>query len=151
MISELIKARGELLIELRDEFGNIKETVDLKNLVVAVGKAFIASRMMGISAAVISHMAIGTGVVAANLSDTTLGTEAGRAALTSTSNVTTTTTNDAVQYVATFAAGVGTGAITEAGILNASAAGTLLARTVFAVINKAALDSLTITWKVTIA
>lgn len=151
MFSELIKARGDLLIELRDEFGNIKETVDLKNLVVAVGKAFIASRMMGVSAAVISHMAIGTGVVAANLSDTTLGTEVGRAALTSTSNVTTTTTNDAVQYVATFAAGVGTGAITEAGILNASSAGTLLARTVFAVINKASLDSLTITWKVTIA
>jgi hypothetical protein len=56
-----------------------------------------------------------------------------------------------VQYVATFSAGTGTGAITEAGIFNASSAGTLLCRTVFSVINKGALDTLVITWKVTVA
>ena len=79
-------------------------------------------------------------------SDTALGTEAARVSLTS-----TTVTSNAVAYVASFAAGTGTGAITEAGILNASSGGTLLCRTVFSVVNKAASDSMTITWTVTIS
>ena len=45
----------------------------------------------------------------------------------------------------------GTGAITEAGILNAGSGGTLLCRTVFSVVNKASSDSMTITWTVTIS
>jgi len=97
-----------------------------------------------------SHMAVGSGSTAAAAGDTSL-TELGRVSLTSTTIVTTSVTNDAVQYVATFAAGTGTGAITEAGIFNAGSAGTMLCRTVFAVINKGSLDTLTITWKVTVA
>jgi len=151
MISEQIKAIGEVSGELRDKDGNLKATIDVKNLVVTLGKAFIASRMMDAASAVASHMAVGTGSTAAAASDTTLETEAGRAALTGTTNVTTTTTNDAVQYTSTFGPGVATGALTEAGLLNAATAGTLIARTVFAVITKDALDSLTITWKITIA
>jgi hypothetical protein len=54
-----------------------------------------------------------------------------------------------VTYVATFAAGTGTAAITEAAILIASSGGTMLCRTVFAVVNKGASDSMTITWVVT--
>jgi hypothetical protein len=53
--------------------------------------------------------------------------------------------------VATFPAGTGTGAITEAGILNAASAGILLCRTTFSVINKGAADTLGITWTVTVA
>jgi hypothetical protein len=63
--------------------------------------------------------------------------------------VTTTVANDAIQFQATFPAGTGTGALTEAAILNAASAGTMLNRVVFSVINKGALDSLTITWKIT--
>ena len=48
-------------------------------------------------------------------------------------------------YTAT-AAGTGTGAVTEAGILNASSSGTLLCRTEFSVVNKGSADSMTITW-----
>jgi len=53
--------------------------------------------------------------------------------------------------VASWAAGDGTGALVEAGILNAASAGTLLARVVFSVINKGAADTLEITWTLTIA
>ena len=49
------------------------------------------------------------------------------------------------------AAGTGTGAVVEAGVLNASSGGTLLCRTVFAVVNKGAADTLKITWTVTVA
>lgn len=140
------KATGKLTVEIKDKHGNVKDTREVKNLVVDTGLAFIASRMKDATATAMSHMGIGTGSTAAAASDTALGTEAARVALTS-----TTVTSNAVAYVASFAAGTGTGAITEAGILNGASGGTLLCRTVFSVVNKAASDSMTITWTVTIS
>jgi hypothetical protein len=149
MLQDNIKTKGTLSLVLTDEFGNVKQQ-DEHNLVVSTGLAYIASRMKDATATAMSHMAVGSGSTAAAAGDTSL-TELGRVSLTSTTIVTTSVTNDAVQYVATFAAGTGTGAITEAGIFNAGSAGTMLCRTVFAVINKGSLDTLTITWKVTVA
>ena len=140
------KATGKLTIEIKNDKGTVIETREVKNLVVDAGLDYIASRMKDTTATAMSHMAIGTGSTAAAASDTTLGTEADRNALTS-----TTVTDNAVAYVASFAAGEGTGAITEAGIFNASSGGTLLCRTVFSVVNKGASDSMTITWTVTIS
>jgi|TARA_B100000900_G_scaffold290896_2_gene249730 hypothetical protein len=144
MINDTIKVTGELKITVTKPDGNVHETV-VPNIVVTDGKEYIASRMKDASATAMSHMAIGTGSTAAAAGDAALGTEAGRVALTS-----TTVTSNAVAYVATFAAGTGTGAITEAGIFNASSSGTLLCRTVFSVINKGAADTLGITWTVTV-
>ena len=144
MINDTIKVTGELKITVTKPDGNVHETV-VPNIVVTDGKEYIASRMKDASATAMSHMAIGTGSTAAAAGDAALGTEAGRVALTS-----TTVSSNAVAYVATFAAGTGTGAITEAGILNASSNGTLLCRTVFSVINKGAADTLGITWTVTV-
>ena len=151
MLDDSLKTKGLVQVQLLDAAGNVKETREFPNLVVNTGLAYIASRMRDATATAMSHMAVGSGNVAAAAADTGLGTQLGRVALDSTTLVTTTATNDAVQYVATFAAGTGTGAITEAGIFNASTAGTMLCRTVFAVINKGALDTLVITWKVTVA
>lgn len=107
-------------------------------------------------------MALGTGSTDPSLgSRTTLVTEVGvRKAVTAT-RFTTTLANDTTQYVATFAAGVSTGAINEAGIFNAGTdgsaggGGVMLCRTVFGggstgVINKLATDSLTVTWRIQI-
>ena len=150
MINDKIKATGALSLELRDENGNIKEYYEVNNLVVNLGLAYIASRMKDATATAMSHMAVGTSTTAASAAQTTLVAESARVALTSTTIVTTNVANDAVQFTATIPAGTGTGALTEAALLNAGTAGTMLARTVFAVINKGALDTLTITWKVTI-
>lgn len=147
MIHDQMKALGRLSIVLRDENGNIKDTREVDNLVVNTGLAYIASRMKDTTATAMSHMGVGTGTTAAAAGDTTLGTEIGtRDALDS-----TTVTSNQIAYVATFAAGNGTGAITEAGIFNASTSGTMLCRTVFAVVNKAAADTLQITWTITIS
>mgnify|MGYP001468800985 CR=1 FL=1 len=143
---EETKATGKLTVEIKDKHGNVKETREATNLVVSAGLDFIASRMKDATATAMSHMAIGTGSTAAASGNTTLGTESARQALTS-----TTVNNNAVSYVASFAAGTGTGAITEAGILNNSTGGTLLCRTVFSVVNKGASDSMTITWTITIS
>lgn len=144
---ENLKATGQLRVVLTDSQGQVKEDVLLKNLVVATGLHFIVSRMKDTTDGVMSHMSLGTGTTAAASGDTTLGTEisGGRVALTS-----TTVTANQITYIASFAAGVGTGAVTEAGIFNGSSSGTMLCRTVFPVVNKQAGDSMTVTWTVTV-
>ena len=138
MINDGLKLKGKLAISLN---GKIIQEVD--NLVVTAGKGYVASRMKDATATAMSHMAIGSGSTAAAASDTALGNQLGRVALTS-----TTVSNAVVTYVASFPAGTGTGAVTEAAILNASSGGTMLCRTVFSVVNKGAQDSMTVTWTV---
>jgi hypothetical protein len=140
MFQDGMKMSGKLTISLNDE---VVREVD--NLVVTSGKEFVASRMVGTSSNVMSHMAVGSGSTAAAAGDTALGSELGR-----------TTSSDSVSgavvtYSATFAAGTGTGAVTEAGLFNASSAGDMLCRTVFSVVNKGASDSMTISWAVTVS
>jgi hypothetical protein len=150
MLNDSLKANGVLQLTLIDEAGNIKST-DTHNLVVNTGLAYIASRMRDTTQGAMSHMAIGSGTTAAAGSDTALGSQLARVVLDTTTIVTTAVAGDSVQYVSTFAAGTGTGAVTEAGLFNANTAGTMLCRTVFPVINKGELDTLVITWKVTVA
>lgn len=150
MFNDAIKMTGNLKLVLTDEHGNVKQEEEVKNLVVTVGKNFIASSMTKTttnSPAAMTHMEVGTGTTAAAVGDTTLQTAVASSRVTLTSS--TVTTNN-VAYVATFPAGTGTGALTEAGIFNASSAGTMLCRTVFSVINKGAADTLGITWTVTV-
>lgn len=141
MLQDSFKMSGHLAIAINDEV-----VQEVPNLVVTSGKGYVASRMKDTTESAISHMAIGTGSTAAAAGNTALGAESDRNTLTSTS-----VSGGTVTYIATFGAGEGTGAITEAGLLNASSAGTLLCRTVFAVVNKGAQDSMTITWSVTVS
>jgi hypothetical protein len=143
---ETLKMYGRLKIEVFGESGELKQQAEVPNLVVTTGKNFIASRMKDATATAMSHMAIGSGDTAVVVADTALETEIARVALTS-----TTVTGNSVEYIAAYPAGTGTGSIEEAGIFNASTAGTMLCRTVFAVINKGASDSMTITWTVQVA
>ena len=145
---DTMKATGMVDIIIRDADGRIKYERHVPNLVVDAGLDYIASRMKDATATAMSHMEVGTDNTSAAAGDTALGAAVGssRTALTS-----TTVTNNAVAYVCTFAAGTGTGALTEAGIFNASSAGDMLCRTVFSVINKGASDSMTITWTITIS
>ena len=143
MIVDDLKLNGRLTVDLIAEDGTIKETQEIPNLVVTTGKTFVASRMAGTSAGVMSHMAIGSSSTAAAASDTALGAEVARVALTS-----TTASNNDVVYVGSFPVGTPSSAesIVEAAILNGD--DTMLCRTVFSVISKAPTDSLSITWTV---
>ena len=145
-LNENLKMKGELTIVQKDISGSIKRVITVPNLVVTAGKQYIASRMVGSSTNVMSHMAIGTGTTTPAVGDTVLGTEAGRVTLASFS-----ASGSTVTATATFPAGTGTGAITEAAILNAVSAGTMLCRTTFPVVNKAAGDSIAITWVITVS
>tara|TARA_R110002051_G_scaffold99641_1_gene170012 strand:+ start:842 stop:1291 length:450 start_codon:yes stop_codon:yes gene_type:complete len=147
MINENLKLSGQLTIVLRDKDGNVKEERTEKNLVVTTGLNYIASRMKDATATAMTHMALGSGTTAAAAGQTDLVTLLGaREVLDS-----TTVTANAVAYVSSFEAGDGTGAVTEAGLFNASSSGTMLSRTVFSVVNKAADDTMTVTWTITLS
>lgn len=155
MNNELLKVTGSLDVILQDEHGNIKQKFTVPNLVVTGGKNLIAERLLAATPAtpayaIMSHMAVGSDdgtILPLAAGNTDLGAIIGTRQAFSTA---ATRTNNVITYSNTFGAGVSTGAIKEAGIFNASTAGTMLCRTTFAVINKAASDVLTINWNVTI-
>lgn len=140
MHQDSITLKGDLKIYLNNEF-----VQSASNLVVTTGKEFVASRMVGSAAALMSHMAIGTGTTAPAAENTTAESEVARVALNSASALST-----AVTYTAHFPVGVPSfgGAITESVLLDSATGGAMLCRTVFPVVNKLATDSLTIEWVV---
>lgn len=141
MLQDSLKMTGHLAIAINDEV-----VQEVPNLVVTAGKGYVASRMKDTTQGAMSHMAIGTGTTAAAVANTALVSEVDRNALTSTA-----VSGSTITFIATFGAGEGTGAITEAALLNASSGGTMLCRTVYAVVNKGSQDSMTVTWSVTVS
>jgi hypothetical protein len=149
MIKEEIKITGHVDIVVTDKNGNIKDTRSIKNLVLTTGKTFIAASMLKTttnSPVAMTHMAIGSGTTAAAVGNTAMETQLARVALAS-----ATSSGAVVTYTASFPAGTGTGAVTEAGTFNDASAGTMLCRTVFSVVNKGVDDALSITWTITVS
>jgi hypothetical protein len=149
MINETFKAVGTLRIVLTDENGNVKVDRTENNIITTVGRTYIAQRITSGSPALMGWMAVGTSAAAEAAGNTQLGSEiVGGRAVATPSN-----TANVANFAATFGAGAGTGAIVEAGIFNASAinSGVMLNRVTFAVVNKGALDTLAISWNITVA
>lgn len=134
------KVIGRVKVELFDGNGKLK-TSKVFNTIETAGKNAICDRLLASPAlGVPTHMAVGTGTPGGG----TLGTEADVNALTS-----KTRTDNVLTMIGDWAAGDGTGALTEASIKD-GAAGNVLATTSFTVINKGAADTLKITWTWTI-
>lgn len=146
-MQDTLSVRGELHIVLRDENGNTILERWVPNLVVNLGLAHIAARVVGNSPVVMSHMELGTGTTPPASGDTALESRIvdSRTAISSFTASDTTIIAECV-----FGPGIGSGAVSEAGIFNASSAGIMLCRTVFLPINKSALDTLTIQWYITL-
>jgi len=144
------RIKENIRITALDKDGNIKDERHISNLVTNAGLAGMASRCNGDGAeAVFTYIAVGTGVVAASVANTTLGTETAASGLTraagTASRTTTDVTNDTASLTKTFTV-TGTVAVTESGVLNAASGGTLLSRQVFTAVNVVNGDSLQITW-----
>ena len=133
------------------EFGRfarkLKEDRLIHNTITELMDAHVADQMSDQGEAAIGYMNVGTGS-GQGAADTGLASELDRNALDSTTQGAGGDDNDVI-YVCTWAAGDGTGAITEAGIMRADNNTTMMAYADFAVVNKAAGDSLVITWTVT--
>ena len=144
MIAENIRLKGRLQITMYRDSGKI-EHYDFRNLVVDGGKAFVASRMVGATPAVMGNMAVGTANTAPAAGNTTLGAETARVAFDNSGAA-----GPVVTYAATFGPGIGTGALVEAGLFNAASAGNMLSRVVYPVVNKGAADTMSVTWTITV-
>jgi len=140
---------GNLKVALRNEFGVLKQLREIDNVFTDAGDAHVADQMASTPGeSAMSHMEIGTVTTTLTAGDTTLGGALDRNALTSFTQGAGGDDNKVV-YVGDWAAGDGTGAVTEAGIFNSSTAGSMLCASTFSVINKGAADTLQISWTVT--
>lgn len=145
--------KGHIKLTLLDKEGKLKEFKEIENTFMAVGDAHVADQLAATPGeTAMGWLSIGTGSTAFTTSSTVLNSEIDKNALASgyPEQGAGASDNDVI-YKATWAAGDGTGAITEAGIFNSSVtdAGTMLAASTFPVINKGATDTLTIVWTVT--
>lgn len=134
---------------LLGKFVYVKRT---RNKIVNAGLALSAGLLNGSgSPTTPTYIAVGTGTTAVAAANTTLETETAASGLSraaaTVSLVTTTVTNDTSQWLKSFSV-TGTVAVTESGVLNAAAAGTLLCRQTFSAVNVVSGDTLQITWKV---
>lgn len=137
-----MKLIANMKLVLRGPDGTVKET-RVANTVTTAGKNGAADQLLASpTLGKPTHMAIGTGTPSA----TALGTELDRNALTS-----KTRSGAVVTMVGDWAAGDGTGALTEAGVFDAASAGNMWLSASFAVVNKGANDTLQITWTLTFA
>jgi hypothetical protein len=139
---------GKIVLDLYDPDGNLKQHIEEDNMVVNTGLAYIADALsLSPGDTVMTHMEVGSGgEVLPSAADTQLSAALARVALTGS---TPTDSGAVVTFTATFSAGVGTGALDEAGIFNNAVGGTMLCRATYDVVNKAAGDSLDITWTLT--
>jgi len=144
-MNDNLKLSGKLSITHLDCNGNVLNQINKSNLIVTAGKEWVAALIETGSGTAMTHMGIGTSATAPTITDTTLGTQAARVAFDSDARV-----DASITYVATFGAGVGTGSIVEAGLFNASSGGTMLSRTTFTAVDKAAADTLEISWTVSV-
>lgn len=144
-MKDSLTVRGRLRIVLTNKDGQVVDQREFNNLVVDAGKNLIASRLVGITDDVMSHMAVGSGTTTPAASDVALETELDRVALDS-----SIASDNDIAYVATYGPSVATGSLSEAGLLNADVGGTMLCRTTFPVVSKGETDTLTVSWTVTV-
>ena len=142
---------GVMEAKLFDEFGNLKERREVHNTVTVLGHQMAADQILAAPAvATPGWMEVGTGT-GQDANDSILAAyiAGSRTALDSK----TRGANAIITMICTMGAGVGTGAITEAGVFNVVTQNTtdLIMVSSFDVVNKAAGDSLVITWTLTFA
>ena len=140
--------RGDVELILRDKDGNVIDQRNIKNTIVDAGYDFICDVIGNTSQPNdMGWTAVGTGTTPAAGGDTTLETHVVRVA-----NVYAHSAGTKVfTMTADYAAGTGTGALTESGLLNDDTTGTLLNRIVFDVINKGSSDTLQVVWTITLS
>ena len=139
--------KGVACIQLFGPDGKLKEERIIHNTVTELMDAHVADQMSDQGDAAIGWMAVGTGSGQTSAS-TGLAVTLDRNALTSTTQGVAGADNDVI-YVGTWAAGDGTGAITEAGVMRADNNTTMMLYASFSVVNKGAADTLVITWTAT--
>lgn len=146
--NELLNLSTNVRLELFNEDGVVKQTEELHNTTTTLGKQGIADQILASpTLPKVGWCELGTGSGGTTLLNAYIA--GSRTAFTSK----TRGANAIITTVTDFAAGTGTGAITEAGLFNIATqnTGDMWHYASFPVINKGASDSLKITWTITIS
>lgn len=145
---ESLNLIGRWRFTLFDRDGEVKDVREFLNLITDDGFDAICAVIGNPSQPDnFDQLAIGTGTTGASVTDSSLESEHAREQGT----YAHTGSTKVFSVTHTFAAGTGTGDVTESGILNAAGGGTLLNRQTFTAIPKGANDSLEIEWEFTLS
>lgn len=149
MNNEKMHLKGSMTAMKRNVKTGDVTTMRQDNIILNGGFDFICNAIGAASGRpnAMSHIAVGTGTTAPAATQTALVTELARKAATFAHTAGT----KIMTFSAKFNAGEATGAITEAGVVNAASAGTFIDRVTFAVINKGDDDELTVTFQFTLS
>ena len=149
MEKEKTTLRGKFHIGLFRE-GQLIEERDTYNTVTAAGKAMVSGLIItDVGGTACDNIAIGTGTTAPATSQTALVGEKYRKSCTG-SQTTTTVPNDTARLTCSVAI-TATATMSEAGVFNATASGTMLARTTYSAISVNSGDTLNIGYDVAVA
>ncbi|MGA1846758.1 hypothetical protein [Deferribacter abyssi] len=147
MIKESLKVKGFMSAVLVKQDGR-KEVIMSDNLILSVGFDFICDAIAkSTQPAPMGYIAVGTDSTAVDPAQTGLVNEIARKAATYGHTAGT----KSFTLTATFDAGEATGALVEAGVVNAATGGIFLDRVTFPVINKETNDMLTVTFTFTLS
>ena len=141
--------KGHLKLVLTGLNGEIKDVREHNNTITVLYDALVADRMAAGVPSLVDYTAVGTTSGGKSTASTTLEAQV-NPRVQNDSNVQGAGANDNdVIHTATFAPGVGTGALVEAGLFPDLTNPTMMAFQDFGVINKGAGDTLTTTWTIT--
>jgi hypothetical protein len=160
-VSEGLRLKGTVDMMLYDEFGEVKDERHFNNLIVNTGLEAVASRIAPHDGTInptspFNYIALGTSSTAVSATDVALSAELPTGVAYSRLQDTQAAYSDTgagkkLILSVTFLPGQATGTLRESGIFNAATDGNMLARQTFADMQKAADDTLTITWTITLS
>ena len=148
---DCIRMKGFIEAELRNGFTGEVIRRERHNVIVTAGRRWvlqqICSSIMQTGESV-SHLAVGTGTVAPATSDEALGSETLRKAI-GTFTTTNITSNPPSWLAAvSFATNEANTTLSEVGLFNSSANGTMLGRATFTTLNKSTSNTLAISYTI---
>ena len=153
--SDQILLRGSLEIAiLNAKNGQEVGRRSIKNTIVTAGRVWVLKHIAGTDVfngnetRPLSHIAIGTSTTAPATSDTALGSETTRKAIGTFSTGNLTSNPPSYELQVSFNTNEGNTTLAEVGVLNSSAAGTMLAHATFGTINKTTSNTLSITYTI---
>lgn len=149
-LHESVKLFGVYELKLKARDGQIKDSRLVYNVITTAGIANMAAILItDVGGTAFDYLAVGTGNTAATNTQTALVGETHRIPSAG-SRATTTLPNDTSVLAGTFSF-TGSFALAECAVLGSTAAGLMLSRQTYSVINVTSGDSLVMTYKVSFA
>ena len=125
----------------------------IDNVITTAGKTALASLLNSASAgtSLVTHIGFGSSTTAVAAGDTALNTELSGGSYARVAVTRSNPSGNVIQYVATLTGVTNNPTVQEAGLSNASSAGTLFAHQLTGAVNLAtSADSIQVTWQVTL-